>query len=419
MKRWLKRLAVTSLIAATALSLTACGQKQSSGSGKKVTIEYFNQKKEMSATLKEIIKDFEKKNPNIHVKETDVPDAGIVLKTRMLSGDVPDVINIFPQNLDFQTWAKAGYFVDMTHKAYIQNIKNHYASKFAVNGKIYNAPLSANVYGFYYNETAFKHLGLKVPQDWSQLENIVKKIQSKGKTPFAIAGSEPWTLTGYHELALASVAGGFNQGNDLVRYSAPNGIKLSNKYIQMDLNRLDILRGTAQKNWQGASYNDQITTFTSGKALMMPQGSWAAPLINAQKPKFKVRTFAFPGPKKGDDMTIGSGDLALSISSKSKHKEAAEKFVAYMSTPAAMQKYYDTDGSPCTIKGVKQAGANSELGGITKYAFTKKHIVFLAQKWTTENDFNTATSNYLMTGNKQEWINAMNTAFNPMKATNK
>ncbi len=58
MKKWLKRLAVTGLIATIALSLTACGQKESSKSGKKVTIEYFNQKKEMSGTLKEIIKDF-------------------------------------------------------------------------------------------------------------------------------------------------------------------------------------------------------------------------------------------------------------------------------------------------------------------------------------------------------------------------
>ena len=65
MKKWLKRIALISLVATMALSLTACGQNKSSNSGKKVTIEYFNQKKEMSATLKEIIKDFEKKHTNL------------------------------------------------------------------------------------------------------------------------------------------------------------------------------------------------------------------------------------------------------------------------------------------------------------------------------------------------------------------
>ena len=97
MKRWLKNITLIGVMMATVISLSACGDKQNSSSGKKVTIEYFNQKKEMAGTLKEIIKDFEKKNPDIHVKEVDVPTAGTVLKTRILSGDVPDVMNIYPQ----------------------------------------------------------------------------------------------------------------------------------------------------------------------------------------------------------------------------------------------------------------------------------------------------------------------------------
>ena len=418
MKKWLKRLAVTGLIATMALSLTACGQNSNQKSSKKVTIEYFNQKKEMSGTLKEIIKDFEKKNPDIHVKEVDVPNAGTVLKTRMLSGDVPDVINIYPQNIDFQEWAKAGYFEDMTHAPYIKNIKNHYADSFKINGKIYNAPLSANVYGFFYNATAFKKLGIKPPKTWGEFEQTVKKIKASGKAPFAIAGTAPWTLNGYHQLSLATVTGGAKQANKLLRFSAPNGIKVSNPYIQKDFNRLNLLRENAQQNWRGASYNDAVVSFANGKSLIMPNGSWALPMIDQQKPKFEVRTFAFPAAKAGHEMTVGSGDLALSISSKSKHKKAAEKFVAYMTTPAAMQKYYNVDGSPVAVKGVKQKGIDSQLGGLSTLAFTKHDMVWLAQDWTSENDFFNLTASYLMTGNKQQMVNDMNTFFNPMKASN-
>ena len=117
-------------------------------------------------------------------------------------------------------------------------------------------------------------------------------------------------------------------------------------------------------------------------------------------------------------MTVGSGDLALSISSKSKHKKAAEKFVAYMTTPAAMQKYYDVDGSPVAVKGVKQKGFDSQLGGLSSLAFTKHDMVWLAQDWTSENDFFNLTASYLMTGNEQQMVNDMNTFFNPMKASN-
>ena len=418
MHKWLKRIALAGAAAMAMISLSACGNHQNSQAGKKVTIEYFNKKKEMSGTLKQIIKDFEKKNPNIHVKELDVPNAGTVLKTRILSGDVPDVVNIYPQNIDFREWAKAGYFEDMTHAPYIKNIKNHYADSFKINGKIYNAPLSANVYGFFYNATEFKKLGIKPPKTWAEFEQVVKKIKASGKAPFAVAGTEPWTLNGYHQLALATVTGSAKNANKLLRFSAPNGIKVNNPYIQKDFTRLNLLRNNAQTGWRGASYNDAVVSFATGKSLIMPNGSWALPMINQQKPKFKVRTFAFPAAKANHEMTVGSGDLALSISSRSKHKKAAEKFVAYMTSPAAMQKYYDVDGSPVAVKGVKQKGVNSQLGGLSQYAFTKHDMVWLAQDWTSENDFFNLTASYLMTGNKQQMVNDMNTFFNPMKASN-
>ena len=218
--KWPKRLIVTGvamLTAAAALTLTACSKNSDSSNDGKVTIEYFNQKTEMVDTLKEIIKDFEKENPKIHVKMTSVPSAGTVLKTRMLAGDAPDVINIYPQNVDFKEWAKAGYFENMTGKSYLENIKNHYEKNYAVNGKIYSVPLSANVSGIYFNKTKFEELGLKVPETWDEFETLVKQIKTDGETPFALAGSEGWTLNGYHQLAYISVTGSGDKANDYLR----------------------------------------------------------------------------------------------------------------------------------------------------------------------------------------------------------
>ena len=415
--KWYKKMSLAAITGLCLLGLSACSSQEESTDGK-VTIEYFNQKGEMVDTLREIAKDFEKENPNVHVKVVNVPNAGEVLKTRVLAGDVPDVVNIYPQSIELQEWAKAGYFEDLSNKDYLKRVKNHYADKYAIDGKIYNIPYTANAYGIYYNKDKFKELGLKVPETWEEFEELVDTIIAKGETPFAIAGADTWTLNGYHQLALATSTGGGKEANDYLRFSKPNAIKSSDSVLKDDFRLLDLFRkkGAMQTNWQGAGYTDVVGAFARGDALMTPNGSWAITAINAQDPKFNVGTFPFPGKQKGQSLTIGAGDLAWSISSSSKHKKEANAFVEYMSRPEVMQKYYDVDGSPTAIEGVKEAGSDAPLAGLAELAFTDRHLVWLAQDWTSESDFYTLTGNYITTGNKEDMAKALNAFFNPMKA---
>lgn len=415
--KWYKKMSLAAITGLSLLGLSACSSQGESTDGK-VTIEYFNQKGEMVDTLREIAKDFEKENPNVHVKVVNVPNAGEVLKTRVLAGDIPDVVNIYPQSIELQEWAKAGYFEDLSNKDYLKRVKNHYADKYAIDGKIYNIPYTANAYGIYYNKDKFKELGLKVPETWEEFEELVDTIIAKGETPFAIAGADTWTLNGYHQLALATSTGGGKEANDYLRFSKPNAIKSSDSVLKDDFRLLDLFRkkGAMQTNWQGAGYTDVVGAFARGDALMTPNGSWAITAINAQDPKFNVGTFPFPGKQKGQSLTIGAGDLAWSISSSSKHKKEANAFVEYMSRPEVMQKYYDVDGSPTAIEGVKEAGSDAPLAGLAELAFTDRHLVWLAQDWTSEGDFYTLTGNYITTGNKEDMAKALNAFFNPMKA---
>ena len=415
--KWYKKMSLAAITGLSLLGLSACSSQGESTDGK-VTIEYFNQKGEMVDTLREIAKDFEKENPNVHVKVVNVPNAGEVLKTRVLAGDVPDVVNIYPQSIELQEWSKAGYFEDLSNKDYLKRVKNHYADKYAIDGKIYNIPYTANAYGIYYNKDKFKELGLKVPETWEEFEELVDTIIAKGETPFAIAGADTWTLNGYHQLALATSTGGGKEANDYLRFSKPNAIKSSDSVLKDDFRLLDLFRkkGAMQTNWQGAGYTDVVGAFARGDALMTPNGSWAITAINAQDPKFNVGTFPFPGKQKGQSLTIGAGDLAWSISASSKHKKEANAFVEYMSRPEVMQKYYDVDGSPTAIEGVKEAGSDAPLAGLAELAFTDRHLVWLAQDWTSESDFYTLTGNYITTGDKEDMAKALNAFFNPMKA---
>lgn len=412
-----KKLRYLVIASASVLAFAACGNTEETSTNGKTVIEFFNQKKEMEGTLEEIIQDFEKSHPDIDVQMTSVPDAGTVLKTRMLSGDVPDVINLYPQNIDFQEWANAGFFYDMTGQDYLDNLKNQYADKYAINGKVYNVPLTANVSGIYYNKTKFEALGLKAPETWDEFVQLVDDIKAAGETPFAIAGTEGWTLNGYHQLSLITTTGSADAANEYLRYSQPNSISADDDILKADAAKLDLLadEGNQQANWKGASYNDAIVAFTSEDALMTTNGSWALAAMRQQEPTFEISTFAFPGEEPGQSATVGAGDFALSIAAETENLEAAETFVAYMTTPEPMQKYYDVDGSPVAVIGVEE-DSDSPLKALNELAFTDKHYVWMAQHWTSEDDFFTATANYLMTQDIEALADELNAFFNPMKA---
>ncbi|BAX31502.1 sugar ABC transporter sugar-binding protein [Streptococcus pneumoniae] len=123
---WYKKIGLLATTGLALVGLGVCSNYGKSADGT-VTIEYFNQKKEMTKTLEEITRDFEKENPKIKVKVVNVPNAGEVLKTRVLAGDVPDVVNIYPQSIELQEWAKAGVFEDLSNKDYLKRVKNGYA----------------------------------------------------------------------------------------------------------------------------------------------------------------------------------------------------------------------------------------------------------------------------------------------------
>lgn len=268
-KRFIIRRMVFFLI--VLINLTSCSNKEEKSADGRVVIEFFNQKKEMVDTLEEIVKDFEKENPDIKVNMTSVPDAGTVLKTRMLAGDSPDIVNIYPQNMDFKEWAKAGYFKDLSEEPYLSNIVNDYEEKYAIDGKIYNVPLSANFYCIYYNKTKFDELGLKVPETWEEFKKLVEDIKAKGEVPFAVAGSEGWTLNGYHQLSLINITGSDEKANDYLRYSEVNSINEKDDILVKDSEYLDLLadEGNAQRNWEGASYNDSVVAYATEKSLML------------------------------------------------------------------------------------------------------------------------------------------------------
>ena len=395
--------------------LVACGNSSSSSSS--VTeIEFFSQKPEMQATLQEIVDDYNKSQDEVKVKLTSVPDAGTVLKTRIANDEAPDVINIYPQNADFKGWAADGQFVDLTDESDIlDNLYDGAAEAYAVDSKIYNVPLTTNVSGVYYNKDAFAKLGIEVPKSLAEFQDIVKKIKDDGQTPFAEALGDPWTVKGFAQLAWIQSAGGAQAANDYLRFSDKGAIA-EDEVSKNVAAYLDLLAGNGQSNSDGALYADTVAVFAEGKALMMANGSWALTVIKQQEPDFEVGFFPMPGlTADAPVMTVGAADMAVSISADSKNVDASKDFVKYLSSTEAMQKYYDVDGSPTSVKGVETEGKFEELAEVAKLAFTDQQAIWLHAEWTSEDTFWDANVSYIKNKDLTAYTDALNTFFDTMK----
>ena len=395
--------------------LVACGNSSSSSSS--VTeVEFFSQKPEMQATLQEIVDDYNKSQDEVKVKLTSVPDAGTVLKTRIANGEAPDVINIYPQNADFKGWAADGQFVDLTDESDILgNLNDGAAEAYAVDSKIYNVPLTTNVSGIYYNKDAFAELGIEVPKSLAEFQEIVKKIKDDGQTPFAEALGDPWTVNGFAQLAWIQSAGSPQAANDYLRFSDKGAIK-SDEVTKNVAAYLDLLAGNGQSNSDGALYADTVAVFAEGKALMMANGSWALTVIKQQEPDFEVGFFPMPGlTADAPVMTVGAADMAVSISADSENIDASKDFVKYLSSTEAMQKYYDVDGSPTSVKGVETEGKFEELADVAKLAFTDQQAIWLHSEWTSEETFWDVNVSYIKNKDLTAYTDALNTFFDTMK----
>ena len=395
--------------------LVACGSSSSSSSS--VTeVEFFSQKPEMQATLQEIVDDYNKSQDEVKVTLTSVPDAGTVLKTRIANGEAPDVINIYPQNADFKGWAADGQFVDLTDESDILgNLNEGAAEAYAVDSKIYNVPLTTNVSGIYYNKDAFDKLGIEVPKSLAEFQDIVKKIKDDGQTPFAEALGDPWTVNGFAQLAWIQSAGGAQAANDYLRFSDKGAIA-EDEVTKNVAAYLDLLAGNGQSNSDGALYADTVAVFSEGKALMMANGSWALTVINQQEPDFEVGFFPMPGlTADAPVMTVGAADMAVSISAESKNVDASKDFVKYLSSTEAMQKYYDVDGSPTSVKGIDTEGKFEELADVAALAFTDQQAIWLHAEWTSEETFWDANVSYIKNKDLTAYTDALNTFFDTMK----
>jgi len=295
-------------------------------------------------TFKKVVKDFETKNPGIHVKVIGgTNDDKIVAAIR--GGNAPDVAQSFTSD-NTGVFCPSGAWIDLGSYMQKDGVKDSIFpaaprdySKFE--GKRCALPMLADAYGLYYNKTLLAKAGYKSPpKTISELTAMAKKLtqrDSSGK--LKVVGFNPFPS--WYENVPAHF--GPSWGANWVDSGGNSNLNTPAWADQLRWQKSLI-------DWYGydnlvrfnAGAGDEFSAsnaFETGKVAMHMDGEWRVAFLKREHPELKYGTAPFPVADDKADL-YGAGYTTgsiIGIPKTSKHKDQAWLLVKYLGTnPTAL-----------------------------------------------------------------------------------
>lgn len=350
-----KKVWVSSMILATSiLMLSGCGGGSDSDNSKdgEVTLRfsYWDEFPE------EAIEAFNKEYPNIKIEHVSVPGDDYSQKVnQMVAGNTaPDVMVSY--ETDYPRFAKGGAIEDL--EPYLEKSEKIDVDDFipAVKelaeqtGGTYGLPWCYATELMFYNKDIFDKAGLDYPTDswtWDDYAEAAKKLTVTEGPKTTQWGSDTLTFGGMW-YALAGQA-----GDEVVK---DNKLALNEgmtKALEF-MNRLTNEDKSSPKPAAGSNVSD---LFASGQAAMSMSGSWMATTYRDVDFNWDIQTL----PKENQAYnSLHTG--FYTISSNSKHKEEAWKFVEFMMSETGQTIFSEKQNNPSALQTIAEQGAYRSPG---------------------------------------------------------
>jgi raffinose/stachyose/melibiose transport system substrate-binding protein len=356
----MKKLLLGMICLAAIMSLTvyAGGKQDTAASGGVTTIEFFQQKMEegpqrgYQAVLDRFNTEYAGK---YKIEMNTVPEAGQVLTSRVVSGDIPPLFSDYPTQLQFKEKVRNGFLQDLTGQSFMSRVNPPAVTMSkAPDGKDYAMPLSHNFMAVYYNIDIFNANSIAVPKTYGELIAACNKLKAAGIQPLVLTFATPGRVG--HMFQAMNTAWTAKGGGVEKFAAAMKGGKIAGdaELIRMAQRVLEL---TSFANTDAFALPDtgMWENFANGKAAMCITGSYARGTIFLANPNVNMGVFPIPSDTLEATTLLSGIDAALSVSAKAKanEKEAALAFLEFISRTENAQIFCDSDGAPSTITAVK------------------------------------------------------------------
>ncbi|WP_068613372.1 extracellular solute-binding protein [Paenibacillus tuaregi] len=345
-----------------AMFLTACGESSStknaegeaSKDGKvKLTIWHNFAGDDLRAkTVRSLIDQFAKDNPNVELDAQAIPVDGYRqrLSTVAAANELPDVFFVYAGSQSSELH-KAGLLQPITE---LVNKNADWKNQFLPGAfepysfepnQIYSAPISMSATSIlYYNKSLFDKHKVKVPITWDEMMTAIKVFNENKVTPIALGNKATWVAQSTILGSLADRVTGTEWFKNAVaqkgaKFTDPEFIKALGYFKQLVDNKAFQEGANSIDNTQAEQY------FIQGNAAMMISGAWtltnlAASSSEEQMKNIEVTTLPSIPDGKGEAGTISGGaggGLALSKRTTGATKEAALKLIYAICGPDAQK----------------------------------------------------------------------------------
>ena len=347
MKKILKKVVPLFLTTAMCAGLLAgCGEE----SDGRVKIEVMQYKREAISTFEQLEKEFEAQNPDIDVVITSPNDATVIIKTRLIKNDAPDIIGIGGDRA-FADFVDGGVIEDISDFEGLENIKPEYLQmtkdlELIPKDGVYGVPFVANATGVLYNKDMFAEHGWEIPKTWDEFIALLEQIKSEGVTPIYFTLKETWTdLSAWN-----SIDSSLNSPDLFQRVN--EGETTFSEAYSVTADKYQQLLQYGQDDPFAYGYNDGCIGFGNGEAAMFLQGNWAIPQILSSNPDMNIGCFPIPATNNVEDNMLTSGiDVLFSVMEGTEHREECLRFIDFMIQPSTVKMYTEEQKAVSCVEG--------------------------------------------------------------------
>ncbi|PHV50279.1 MULTISPECIES: ABC transporter substrate-binding protein [Janthinobacterium] len=278
-----------------------------------------------------LIPAFQKKHPGIEIKfsPTAPTEYDSTLNARLSGGTAGDLLACRPFDVSLALY-KRGQLEKLDGKAGMDNFPASAKVAWQTDdGKdTFCMPIASVMHGFLYNKKIFRELKLQPPTTEEEFFKVLETVKKSGKyAPLALGTADQWEA---NQVVFTSIGANYWKGEEGRKALIAGKAKFTDPQFVAAWEYEARLGSYLSKGASAQTYGDSQNQFALGKAAIYPSGSWDIAYFK-QDPELELGAFNPPVRKAGDKCYISDHtDIGMSVNKKSKNKEDAYKFLAWL-----------------------------------------------------------------------------------------